>query len=180
MLAVSSASAPNVALARAHRGSLARSICGWSATRMPTARYSSRTVRANRSTSSTSPMAARPVGSGNCVNGPAMSAAAGLLLKECRGSLEIVNGMPSGCRRTSSWTALFHSAISRAEAAIRMLAWLMRLLNRVRIDGMPRKPGSSNLPMLPSGWKSRPALSSSSMRASRSSTRCSTLREGSW
>ena len=46
----SSASSPKVCMIRAHRGSVARSAIGWSATWMPTARYSRRAMSPNSRT----------------------------------------------------------------------------------------------------------------------------------
>ena len=68
--------------ARDQRGSVARSICGCSATRMPTAGYSWRAMSPNRSTSASSRMAARPIVSGQLENGPVSMPASGLSLNE--------------------------------------------------------------------------------------------------
>ena len=66
MRAESSASSPKVPLMRAQRGSVARSAMGCRAVRMPTARYSWRAISPNSCTSAGSPVAARPIGSGQC------------------------------------------------------------------------------------------------------------------
>ena len=56
----SSASSPNVPEQRAQRGSVQRSAVGWSAARIPSARYSRRAMSANARTSSSSPRGGEP------------------------------------------------------------------------------------------------------------------------
>ena len=77
-----SGSSPNVATWRDQRGSVARSTCGCSATRMPTAVYSRRAMSPKRSIVTSSPIAARPMASGHDENGPAIMPASGLSLNE--------------------------------------------------------------------------------------------------
>jgi hypothetical protein len=99
---------------RAHRGSVATSAIGWSATWMPTARYSCRAISPNPRTSSSSRVAASPIGSGHCENEPAAQLVAGFSSNACRGSEEIVTGMPSRVDSASCCMRLCHSAVRRA------------------------------------------------------------------
>ena len=122
-----SASSPKVCAIRGQRGSVARSIWGWSATRRPTATYSARAMAANSRTSSSDPIAARPSGSGHCENGPARIASIGLSVKWWRGSVESVTGIWSGCSAASACSALCHWANSRPSvAAPSRLKWVRR------------------------------------------------------
>ena len=96
-----SASSPNVCMIRAQRGSVARSAIGCSATWIPTARYSRRAMSPNSRTACSSRSAPNPIGSGHCENPLAAHAAARFSVKLCRGSEEIVTGMPSRVARAS-------------------------------------------------------------------------------
>ncbi len=147
---------------------------------MPTARYSLRVVSAKRSTSSGEPMAAKPSGSGHCENGPAISAVNGLLVKEFRGSLEMVTGMPRGWASDASCTVLCQVASSRAVGTNKVLKWFIRLSSDDWSDGLPNMPGSSRSDTKAISWNISPALSGSVIRSSRSSTRCSMGRAASW
>ncbi len=104
-----SASSPKVCIERAQRGSVARSAIGWSATWIPTARYSCRAMSAKRRTSSASAVAPRPIGSGQCEKPPADQLAPSAS-KLWRGSDEIVTGMPRRVPAATSWSRLCHSA----------------------------------------------------------------------
>ena len=80
----------------------------------------------NCSTTFSSPIAPRPSVSGHCENGPASIAAPGFSLKEWRGSVESVTGMPRRVPAASSCRRLCHSAIRVAlEAAPKTLKWVM-------------------------------------------------------
>lgn len=147
---------------------------------MPTAVYSWRAMSPNRSTSASSPMAARPSVSGHVENAPVSMPASGLSLYEWRGSVEIVTGMPGRVPAASSCSRLCHSAIARGVgAACRMLKWFMsRPVTYSAFDGRPN-PGSASAsspsaPIVIMVWKQSPAFSSRVIWASRISTRSAT------
>ncbi len=152
---------------------------------MPTAVYSWRAMSAKRSTRSSSPMAASPMVSGHCENGPAIIAASGLSLNECRGSVEKVTGMPRRVLAATSCTRLCHSAISAAVLAapntLKCVMWRSRIISV--LSAMPNAgSGPATVPPSPIViivWKKRPAFSSSVICPSRFSTRSSMGRPGS-
>ena len=92
-------SCPNVCAWRAHRGSVARSSVGCSAARIPTATYSCRAMSAKRRTRSASRSAASPSGSGHCENALAANDVPAFSMNACRGSVEMVTGIPCGVSR---------------------------------------------------------------------------------
>ncbi len=81
---------------------------------MPTARYSSRAISANSRTVALSRSAAMPSVSGHCEKGPAVKEAPTLSTNACRGSVEMVTGMPCGVCAARRCNELFHRAASRA------------------------------------------------------------------
>ncbi len=113
----SAPSSPKVPPARAQRGSVAMSAIGCRATWMPTARYSRRAMSPKRRTTSSSPIAPKPIGSGHCENEPADQLVAGFSSNPWRGSEEIVTGMPSRVPAAISWSRLCHSARRLAAGA---------------------------------------------------------------
>ncbi|GGQ87857.1 hypothetical protein GCM10010195_49560 [Kitasatospora griseola] len=109
-----------------------------------------------------------------------------LAVKEWRGSVESVTGMPSRVPWAISWTALCHSAIRRGSAVPTRLKWLRpwSLIRPVVSAGKSlSSPSSTGRPSACIGsmvWNIRPAFSCGVIRPSRSSTRSSTGRAGSW
>ena len=142
-------------------------------------------MSANCSTSAGSPRAASPSDSGHSENTPARAAVPGFELNECRGSVDIVTGMPSAVSRATSWTRLCQATSSGTlGTAPSRLKWFIRsVLMASTVGGRAiMLPGPASVPSGPittMSWNISPALSASSIRASRSSTRWSTSSAGS-
>src|SRR6516225_68377 len=108
-----SASSPKVPLARAHRGSVAKSACGASDSRMPTDSYSWRSTSAKRQVSSGSLNAAKPRGSGHMENALSCVLAPSICSKWYRGSEEMITGtQPRGLRNRLYLVVLFGEELS--------------------------------------------------------------------
>ena len=159
-------SLPKVPEVRAQRGSVARSAMGCSARRIPTARYSSRTVSAKARTRSTSPVAPSPIGSGHREKLASRSPEAGLSVAPWRGSEESVTGIPSRVSAASRCISFCHCAAFLGGArSKRTWRWL---INRDPISsGAVSRPGPSvRRAMLPfrfirvHGWNIKPTFSS--------------------
>ena len=115
-------------------------------------------------TSSSSRVAARPSASGHCEKGPESIAAPGFSVKECRGSVEIVTGMPRRVDAASSCRRLCQRAITPAVGAApsRLKCVMWRALMYSSVDGSP-KVGSASLnapsgPMAIIVWKKSPTF----------------------
>jgi hypothetical protein len=103
-------------------------------------------------------------------------------MKACRGSVEIVTGMPWGVVSASACRALLHRAAERGSPSACTLKWL-RCLSQTTVlvgDLLMAPACSISDPSAPASmtvWNIRPTFSSRESRPSRSSTRSST---GSW
>ena len=104
-----------------------------------------------------------PCVSGHCENGPAMIAAPGLSLNECRGSVDSVTGMPRRVDAASRCSALCHAAISRpvGRRPSRLKCVICLPSTNSRAEGEPKIGfASSRSPIAIIVWKNRPAFSS--------------------
>ena len=158
---------------------------GCRAARMPTAQYSWRAMSPNSRTSSGSRRAASPRGSGHCENDFAANETPAFSMNACRGSVEIVTGMPCGVLLGDAPGARCASAPpSAASSRACTLKWVRCLRSTTsEVADLLIAPGPSRtVPSAPASmtvWNIRPTFSSSESRASRSSTRSSTVRRGS-
>jgi hypothetical protein len=105
-------------------------------------------------------------------------------MKACRGSVEIVTGMPCGVRSAIPWTALCHTAAERASSRTWTLKWERCFSSTTTLVGdLLMAPGSSSTePSAPASmtvWNISPTFSSRPSRARRSSTRVPTSSRGS-
>ena len=106
-------------------------------------------------------------------------------MNACRGSVEIVTGMPWGVCSASACSALCHRAAIRgvlervdvevAEVLVEHHHAGRRLADRARLPRGPSRPAPASMTV----WNIRPTFSSRESRPSRSSTRSSTGRRGS-
>ncbi len=151
---------------------------------MPTATYSWRAMSANSRTASASRSAARPSGSGHCENDVAVNETPAFSMNACRGSVEMVTGMPCGVRSASAWRALCQRAAIRGSSRACTLKWVRCFSSTTTLVGdlLIAPAVSTTVPSAPASmtvWNISPTFSSSDSRPSRSSTRASTASRGS-
>ena len=146
-------SCPKVPACLAQRGSVARSSVGCRAARMPTATYSCRAMSANSRTASASRSAASPSGSGHWEKAFAVNETPAFSMNACRGSVEMVTGMPCGVRSASAWRALCHRAAIRASSRTWTLKWVRCLSSTTTLVGRladpARRPRRASRPRPP-------------------------------
>ena len=132
---------------------------------MPTATYSCRAMSANSRTASASRSAARPSGSGHCENDFAVNETPAFSMNACRGSVEMVTGMPCGARSATAWRALCQRAAIRASSRACTLKWLRCLSSTTTLVGdlLIAPADSMTVPSAPASmtvWNIRPTFSS--------------------